>query len=190
MPFAALLLLTCGAEPSPMLAAAFAGDLELTLAVDDEGPPPGSPYPPPPPLVQDPAQPPAPPVRGPDTELPPPREAPAERAPDPGSRLLWGFGLHLGFGVDDYSDENGSSPESDASVGTGLGAYLRLGDQLDDRWGLDGELSGGTSGASSYFRQAFTFDHTPVDWFTVAFGPLVREDTDTICFCGVCTTTM
>ncbi|HUB06580.1 MAG TPA: hypothetical protein VMB50_06250 [Myxococcales bacterium] len=57
---ASLVLMVAGAQPSPALAAAFAGELRLTLG-DDEGLPP----PPPPPLVEEPAPPPVAIVPGP-----------------------------------------------------------------------------------------------------------------------------
>ena len=79
MPLAALLLLAAGAEPGPAFITSFAGDLQLTLAVDDNGPPPGSPYPPPPPLVQDPWR---LPTTAPPPPLPPP-QYPSNPAPAP-----------------------------------------------------------------------------------------------------------
>ncbi len=83
MPLAALLLMACGAEPGPALLTAFAGDLELTLAADDNGPPPGSPYPPPPPLVQDPWRPPANPAPPPGPQSNPPPAPPQQPPPLP-----------------------------------------------------------------------------------------------------------
>ncbi len=90
MPLAALLLLASGAQPSPGLAAAFHGELQLVLG-QDEGPPPGSAYPPPPPLVRDQPAPELapPPVVVSPTPVPggaypaPPSTAPLDLAPAP-----------------------------------------------------------------------------------------------------------
>ncbi len=151
MPLAALLLWACGAQPGPGLL----GDLRLSLAASDQDPYPA--------IV--PLQPPA------HTEtppLPPPPEPPP--LPDPGGRVLYGAGYQMGFALDQVSH---------GGVGGGLfGLYLRLGYGLSDFWGFEAEITGATIVIWSYLREAITVDFTPVDWFTVALGPVSRQDVD------------
>ncbi len=90
-------------------------------------------------------------------------------------RPLFGIGLHLGLGFDDFSSGLGGGGAAGTGAG-GLGAYLRLGAQLDDPLGIEAEIDGGTLYLVSYTRGALTFDYTPADWFTVAVGPSTRVD--------------
>jgi hypothetical protein len=54
--------------------------------------------------------------------------------------------------------------------------YFRLGAELNDLWGVEGELHGGLLlFQGGYVGGALTLDVTPVDWFTVAVGPLVDQ---------------
>ncbi len=189
MPLAALVLLACHAMPA---LAAFQGD-------DDNGPPPGSAFPPPPPLVADPkapatpapaaTPPPAQETYVPTSSLYPPPPAPIKPrpaptppkdegpAPDAGNRLLFGIGLQLGAGIEQFTvflfNGGGLDPPN---PGLGAGLYLRLGEQFNDLWAIDLELSGGTLIVLGYVRAAFTVDLTPVDWFTIALGPTARLD--------------
>jgi hypothetical protein len=191
MPLSALMLLACASQPGAALSATFAGELHLALAGDDNGPPPGSPYPPPPPLVQDPVQP-APPDQEPDERAPPPPvrrsrplpESAALPAPvgDVGARLLWGIGLHFGAGEDQITDiasggtTASAGPSAFSSATGGIGLYFRVGAELNDLWGIDAELSGGSVIEATYLRGALTFDVSPTDLVTFAVGPLVRDD--------------
>jgi hypothetical protein len=105
-----------------------------------------------------------------------PREAPPP-VPDVGSRYLFGFGLHMGVSNDEFTQGSNG--------GGGVGIYVRLGVQLNDRWGIEGEFSAATVIVDSYVRGAMTVDFTPVDWFTLALGPFAREDWDVVsCGCG------
>ncbi len=185
MPVAALLLLSCGAEPSPALAAAFGSDLQLVIADEDNGPPPGSPPPPLPPLVQDPQSapprenvPPGPPV----IDRPPLPRPPPAPVGDVGSRALWGVGLLVGGGQDVITEAASAGSEPGPAVMSansgfgGVGVYLRLGVQANDLWGIETEISAGTVFADSYVRGALTFDYSPSDTLSLVVGPLLRGD--------------
>ncbi len=114
---------------------------------------------------------------------------PPEPAAHRGVRLLWGAGLHGGVGHDEFAVAPAGytllgSPCNGVCYSTfqpGLGLYGRLGAQLNDSWGAEGELSLGTSINSSDVRGAATADFTPFDWFTFALGPLVRIDGEGYC---------
>jgi hypothetical protein len=103
-----------------------------------------------------------------------PQQPPAPTS-DIGPRLLFGIGAHLGFGEDQFNDGEGGN----GALGVGL--YLRLGEEFNDLLGAEAEVSAGTILITSYLRAAVTFDVTPADWFTVAFGPMVREDVVSVC---------
>ncbi|MHB8418860.1 MAG: hypothetical protein ACYDCL_12340 [Myxococcales bacterium] len=185
MPLPALLVVALGAAPNPALSFG----LELTLAQEENGPPEGSA---PPPVVESPLPPPPEPPQ----PLPPGQSgrafAPNEPLPAPGSwgrpplppppladvgtRVLFGVGLHTGGGVDQFSVSPGRFSSQSSTSGIGIGVYARLGLQIDDPFGVDGELSAATLLLTDYVRGALTFDVTPVDWLTVAIGPVVRED--------------
>ena len=192
MPLAALLVLACNAS------SALAVPAQLAIA-DEGGPPPGSPYPPPPPLVEDKPLPTAGRVAPPDTEPeapppsstypPPPRPQkprefslpppPAPGALDSGTRFLWGLGARAGAGdahtavfidgggVGDPLLQQSSTPSFDVAI------YVRLGIQINDRLGFEGEAHGGLVSSGPYGGGALTVDYSPADWFTVAVGPLV-----------------
>jgi hypothetical protein len=211
MPLAALLWLACSVEPTPALSSTVPGKL-LVLASETNGPPPGSPYPPPPPLVQDPVplwtppplpneqsfQPPPPPAGPPAAPAPGPSPMPLRPTPRPppvpvadvGTRLLWGVGLHFGGGRDEIAEVGSAAGTSNVASGSGgIGVYIRLGVGLNDLWGIEGELSGGTTFLDSYVRTALTLDLSPSDWFTFAIGPVARDDADMLsCGCGGSTT--
>ena len=104
---------------------------------------------------------------------------------DVGPRLLWGAGAHLGGSVDTLTTVSpfglcslGCDPNPTAITGAGggIGLYLRMGEQLNDRWGIEAEVSGGTLIVANYIRAALTVDYTPADWFTFAIGPAGRGD--------------
>jgi hypothetical protein len=182
---ALLLVVSAQLGPAPPLT------LGSVLTSDDNGPPPGSPNPPPPPLVQDQRRPvdaaapgdisteasdTSPPARYPP---PPPPDLPRDRS-DVGARVLWGLGVRGGLGVPQITED----AVSGLQLGFDGALYLRVGAQLNDLWGAEAELHGGTISTSSlatgatptqggYLGGALTIDATPVDWFTVALGPLV-----------------
>lgn len=181
----ALLLLAAAAPALP------GSDLRLTLALDDEGTPP-------PPVVVTPGPPPAPPPPAYPAYPQPYPPQPASPAPvyrpspppapagDAGSRLLFGVGLHLGLGIDDFSTTPSGGGNGTGAAGVGI--YLRLGAQFDDRFGAEAEIDGGTLLLLNYAQGALTFDYTPVDWFTFAVGPFSRLD-DVVNLCGNGSTT-
>lgn len=181
MPLAALLLLACGAEPSPALSAAFASDFQLTLASDDEnGSQPGWPFPHPTPMVNWPGRGDA---RSPATAP----QSPAQRPPPPppadaGLRALVGIGLHGGGNWANLTTTNGA-PGSPS--GGAVGIYLRLGVQVDNQWGAEAEIAAASVFIASYVRGALTLEYTTDDWFTFAIGPTVSQDWDLVsCGCG------
>ena len=96
-------------------------------------------------------------------------------------RLLWGLGARGGLALLGITVEGPCPGPGICSPDTGLypsvdGAlYLRVGAEFNDMWGVEGELHGGLFTQGGYVGGALTIDATPVDWFTVAVGPMVDE---------------
>lgn len=81
-----------------------------------------------------------------------------------GPRLRLGVGVNVGGAL--------GAPRGEASdYGAGPGVFARLGVQLNDLIGIDGEASVGSLIFSGYARTAILVSFTPADWFTVSTGP-------------------
>jgi hypothetical protein len=166
MPIAALLLLTCGVEPTlPALREVQqpaskpvdepqAGSSDLDREPEPDHAPDAG------------ARPEAP--RTPEPDLTPDVDSAKARPPSgpaSASRQLSGAGAGGGAG----------------NLFLGFVVFGRGGEQFNDTWGVEAELSFGSSYFMNQLRGAVTFDVTPVDWFTFAVGPMARLNQISLC---------
>jgi hypothetical protein len=75
----------------------------------------------------------------------------------------------------DLENLGGCLPVRGLQPGFDGALYVRLGAEFNDLWGVEAELHAGLLPQGGYGGGALTVDFTPVDWFTVAAGPMLDQ---------------